>query len=120
MLLAELAIAVLLLVSGVLAFRRSMRKRLHSRTMFWTLVGLGIIVGGYLSVGLIWQTKTMRFFGAPVTAAVFQLSENGYWEDYVGPLTVPAAVINFAVGFLLPHLPSWIRAHLRTGEPGAT
>jgi uncharacterized membrane protein YedE/YeeE len=105
-------VAVLLLAAGVLAFRRSLRERTSNRGAFWFGVVLGLIAGGYLSIGLIWQSKTTRFFGAPLTAAVFQRSENGYWEDYVGPLTIPSMLVNFAVGFFLPHLAARIRARL--------
>jgi hypothetical protein len=81
---------------------------------------LGLLAGGYLSFGLVWQTEKTRFLGAPLTAAVFQLSESGYWLDYVGPLTLPFAVINFAVGFFLPHLGAWLWTRLRSHRAAST
>jgi hypothetical protein len=40
-------------------------------------------------------------YGVPFMSAVFQKRE-GVWEDFVGPLTLPAFIANAAVGFLLP------------------
>lgn len=57
LILAECAVAVVLLVTGSLAFRRSLRERLRSRSAFWLLVVLGVIAGGYLTIGLVWQTR---------------------------------------------------------------
>jgi len=112
LLIAELSVAVLLLSAGVLAFRQSRRERLRNKRTFRVCVVLGLLVGGYLSIGLVWQTEKTRLFGAPLTAVVFQLSESGYWEDYVGPMTLPFAVVNFAVGFFLPHLGAWVWTRL--------
>jgi hypothetical protein len=119
LLIAELGVAVLLLSAGAIAFRQSRRERLSTKRVFPVCVVLGLLVGGYLSVGLVWQMEKTRLFGAPLTAVVFQLSESGYWEDYVGPLTFPFAVVNFAVGFFLPHLGAWVwtRLHSRLAAP---
>src|SRR4051794_3405445 len=114
MLIVESAVAILLLGAGWFAFRRSAQGRASNRGAFRLRVVLGLLAGGYLSIGLIWQSERTRVFGAPLTAAVFQRSENGYWEDYVGPLTVPSMLVNFAVGFFLPHLAAWIWSRLRT------
>jgi hypothetical protein len=113
---AELAVAIALLVAGGIAFRRAVRERFQHRGPFWMRVAVGVLAGGYLSIGLVWQSATTRFFGAPLTAAVFQRSPNGYWQDFVGPLTLPAMLINFAVGFFIPHLAAQAGAFLRSGR----
>ena len=81
--------------------------------MFRVCIGVGLLAGAYFSFGVVWQTEKTRFLGAPLTVAIFQLSETGTWEDYVGPLTLPFAVVNFAVGFFLPHLGAWVWTWLR-------
>ena len=120
LLIAEFGVAALLLAFGGFAFRRSLRERTSNRGTFWLRVVLGVLAGGYLSIGLIWQSNMTRFFGAPLTAAVFQRSENGYWEDYVGPLTVPSMLVNFAVGFFLPHLAARIGTRLLSCRAAST
>ena len=120
LLIAECGVSVLLLAAGGFAFWRSVRERTSNRGAFWLRVVLGLVAGGYLSIGLIWQSKTTRFFGAPLTAAVFQRSENGYWEDYVGPLTVPSMVVNFVVGFFLSHLAARVGTRLRSRRAAST
>src|SRR5438445_11488371 len=101
LLIAEFGVAALLLAFGGFAFRRSLRERTSNRGAFWLRVVLGVLSGGYLSIGLIWQSHTTRFFGAPLTAAVFPRSENGYWQDYVRPPTLPSVLVNHAFGCLL-------------------
>ena len=120
LLIAECGVAVLLLAAGGFAFTWSVRERMSNRGAFWLRAVLGLVAGGYLSIGLIWQSNTTRFFGAPLTAAVFQRSENGYWEDYVGPLTVPSMLVNFAVGFFLPHLAARIGTRLLSCRAAST
>ena len=40
-------------------------------------------------------------YGFPFMSAIFQLRDR-VWEDFVGPLTVPAVIDNAVVAFLLP------------------
>lgn len=44
-----------------------------------------------------------RVFGFPFASFVLQWNGNG-WVDFVGPLTMPAAALNFVVALLLPHV----------------
>lgn len=42
-----------------------------------------------------------RVFGFPFMSFVFQ-KRGALWEDYIGPLTVPALIANAVVSLLLP------------------
>ena len=63
----------------------------------------GIALGCTLSGLRIPISEKAKTLGFPFLSAVFELHD-GRWEDYVGVITLPAAIGNFVVGVLVPHL----------------
>lgn len=59
---------------------------------------------GFTLSGLTTQfSPTTKTVGFPFLSGVLELHD-GRWSDYVGPLTLPAAVGNFSIGVLTPQL----------------
>ena len=74
----------------------------------WLVAELCVAVGGVmLGCTLFGYTAfasaTVKTVGFPFLAAVFECHD-GRWADYVGAITLPAGVGNFAVGVLTPHV----------------
>lgn len=65
----------------------------------------GICLGGAAVVYIRYPAPDTRLLGFPFLAAAFERTSDGAWADYVGAITLPATIGNFAVGLLLPHLP---------------
>jgi hypothetical protein len=63
----------------------------------------GVALGSTLFGFTVYASPSVKTVGFPFLAAVFELHD-GRWADYVGPLTLPAALGNFAVGVLTPQL----------------
>ena len=115
---AQIFVALLLLVGGIAAFRDSVhrwRAKQLSRARFTLLIVAGLLVGFYFSVWPVWWSSRTTWLGAPLTVAVFQ---DG--QDFVGPLTLPFAIVNFVIGLLLVHMPGWIIARRRRGTPATS
>ena len=62
-------------------------------------IALGCSLWGYTAQ----SSPTLKTIGFPFLAGVFELHD-GRWEDYVGAITLPAVIGNFAVGMVTPHL----------------
>ena len=85
----------------------------------WIFAIVGFIVAG-VALGVVgishssYPNPDTRLLGFPFVAAEFQRSPTGGWVDFVGIRTVPAALGNFTVGMLLPHVVFagvlWLRA----------
>ena len=79
-----------------------------------TVEAIVLVCGICLGVAAVahshYPTPDKRLVGFPFLAAVFERTPSGAWADYVGPITLPATIGNFAVGLLLPHLPlaTWL------------
>jgi hypothetical protein len=75
----------------------------------WWIVGesvaavTGIVLGCFLAVIVYPYSPTARIVGFPFMSAVWELSD-GKWLDFVGPLTLPAAIGNLIVGFAFPQI----------------
>lgn len=65
----------------------------------------GICLGVAAVVYIRYPAPDTRLLGFPFLAAAFERTPGGAWADYVGAITLPATIGNFAVGLLLPHLP---------------
>lgn len=110
MLLVVLSIlGIVILVAGLIAANYLMRAFSSHRGRGWLIAGevfvavTGLLLGCFL-FSVTWPySATARIVGFPFFSAVWELSD-GRWLDFVGPLTFPAAVGNFLVGFLLPHI----------------
>lgn len=67
-----LVAAILLLVAdlrsvlGAIRLLRSPEGTPKDRRRLWVLLALGILAGGYLSVGLVYASAKTRWFGAPL------------------------------------------------------
>jgi hypothetical protein len=91
----------------------------------WWIVGasvvtvIGILLGCFLSVVEYPYSPTARIVGFPFVSAVLELSD-GRWLDFVGPLTLPAAIGNMAAGYLLPYIvfALVVRRHFYAGSCG--
>jgi len=99
---------VVLLVGGVAArylFRTLQKGRLG---LYWLTAEVVALLGG-LGLGAVLFTlryhysPTIRIIGFPFPAAFLEL-HSGYWDDYGGPLTLPAMLGNFLVGLLAPQI----------------
>ncbi|HEY3969260.1 MAG TPA: hypothetical protein VGM05_32210 [Planctomycetaceae bacterium] len=64
---------------------------------------IGILLGGFLAVVVYPYSPTARIVGFPFISAIWELSD-GTWLDFVGPLTLPAAIGNVVAGFALPQI----------------
>lgn len=77
------------------------------------LLGIGIVVGLYLSCGLVYSSETLRWYGAPLPVAAFERVPEGDWGGFPGPLGLLAAAPNllFWMGLALAprSLPYWYK-----------
>jgi hypothetical protein len=64
---------------------------------------IGIVLGCFLAVVVYPYSPTARIVGFPFMSAIWELSD-GKWLDFVGPLTLPAAIGNVVAGFALPQI----------------
>jgi hypothetical protein len=63
----------------------------------------GIALGSTLFGFTIHYSPTVKTVGFPFLAAAFEL-QGAHWVDYLAAFTLPAAIGNFVVGVLTPHL----------------
>jgi hypothetical protein len=81
-----------------LGLRRGFQSKLErpSKLLLWVS---SLVLGGGagFSIGYPLNEKT-QIYGFPFPAAIFQREPNGQWLDYVGPLTMPFALMNAMVG----------------------
>jgi hypothetical protein len=64
---------------------------------------IGILLGCYLAIVVYRYSPTARIVGFPFMSAIWELSD-GKSLDFVGPLTLPAAIGNIFAGVAIPHL----------------
>lgn len=76
----------------------------------WVIAEAIVLIAG-LALGIAavshsrYPTPDTRLVGFPFLMAIFERSPTGGWADFVGFLTLPALIGNFAAGLLLPHIP---------------
>jgi hypothetical protein len=89
------------LTGGVFAFIRNRRQahRIPQPALRITLLAIGAALGAASTSFAYPLDDNTQIIGLPFTAAAF---EGG--ADFVGPLTIPAFLANFAFWFLLPQL----------------
>ena len=115
---------VVLLAGGVAArylFRTLRKRRLG---LYWLTAEVAALLGG-VGLGTVLFTlhyhysPNVRIIGFRFPAAFLELYR-GYWDDYAGPLTLPAALGNFLVGVLAPQiiLAPLVWVHLRRSCEG--
>jgi hypothetical protein len=106
-------------IAAVVSNRRFFQQasRLRYQRAFRALL---LIIGVALAAGSLFiqypLSPKIQVFGAPFVSALFQRTEHG-WEDFAGPLTMPAMLGNAAIAFLLPQVPLAVARWLR-GRPG--
>jgi len=64
---------------------------------------IGIVLGCVLAVVVYPYSPTARIVGFPFMSVIWELSD-GKWLDFVGPLTLPAAIGNVVTGFAIPQI----------------
>lgn len=110
------AIVVLLAAAGsvhdAVRLLRSQEGSPRERRRLWGLLAIGIIGGGYLSVGSVYASATTRWYGAPMPVVIFQIM-GGKWADFVGPFSLIAPFYNLVfwlgLAFAPVTLPNWWR-----------
>ncbi len=100
------------LVAGYFAFRRNGRDVAASRLslLVWRvalLVGVALAILSLLARYPLDATR--RIVGFPFMAAAWE-KRGDHWQDFVGPLTLPAYAANAAFAFMLPQLLLRIRS----------
>jgi len=117
-------LALLLIVAGLLYAsymstvyaQRNLDGLIQNKRMLLIARVLLLIVGG--SVGVLLSIYSLRvsethvIVGLPFPLAVWEYS-SGQWQDYVSPLSIPAAVLNLVVGLALVHFPISVAARVR-------
>jgi hypothetical protein len=113
-----LTTVILLLVVAVGSVRSGIRRWRSPETgpkerrTLGLLLALGILGGGYLSVGLVYASAKTRWFGAPMPVVIFQPGGDK-WMDFPSPLTPVAPFYNLivwlALAFAPVTLPRWWR-----------
>lgn len=94
------------LIAGCIAFRRNRRDVASSGVSLlgWRVALLVGVALAFLSfLGRYPLDATHRILGFPFMAAAWE-KHGDHWQDFVGPLTLPAYVANAAFAFLLPQL----------------
>jgi hypothetical protein len=95
-------------IAGVVATIRNLRELSGPRRPVSRLLDIAAAVGGIVLAFVCYHatysySDTMRIWGFPFSAAVFEKHGN-HWLDFVGPVTGPAAVGNAIFGLVLPQL----------------
>ena len=114
MFIAFMVMGVALLVVSVLAWRgnRALAGSLPSTSRWraayrlWPLLGLLLGVVGFFVHFSYTTSERYTVYGFPFPA--YALDASGH--DYVGFITLPLMLINFACWFLLVHLAFWLSA----------
>ena len=117
--------ALLCITVAGLGLRRGLQTKV-ARTPKVLLWASSVVLGGAagLSTGYSLNQKT-QVYGFPFPAAIFQQEPNGQWLDYVGPLTMPFALLNAVVGagvflYLTLAIVSHFAKRRRPGSPWAS
>jgi hypothetical protein len=117
MFLLLLAAILLLVVSvrsvlGAIRMLRSQAGTPKERRALWSLLALGLLGGGYLSVGLVYASAKVRWYGAPIPMVIFE-RWGDKWADFVSPFSVIGPIYNLGLWLGLAvapvTLPAWWR-----------
>lgn len=81
------------------------------RVVWWIRLFLGL-VGGIVCAGIVYPISAdARIGGFPIPAYAWERLESGGWGDFVGALTGPALLVDFAIGFwVFRKASTWIAA----------
>lgn len=95
-------------IAGVVATTRNLRDLMDAPRRpinLWYVVGAiaGIAFALTCYGARYAYSDTIHVWGFPFFAALFQ-KDGASWSDFVGPLTIPAAIGNATFGFVLPQL----------------
>lgn len=95
-------IGLLILACTALAVHLRIR---HFKLQWWRIqripIAIGVVLGAISGCASYPTNDSTRVIGIPFPAAVFQ-KQAGVWMDFVGPMTLPSMVGNFALFFLVP------------------
>jgi len=105
-----------ILVASVVALRRNQRDVASPRLSLRVRLGTWIL-GLVLATASLFVSyplgDTHRIVGFPFMAAAWE-KHGDHWEDFVGPLTIPAYLANAILALTLPQLvPRLLRARRR-------
>jgi len=112
MVLALALLGVVLLGTSIWAYRMNKRLAISTMPALWRtawrwrwLIGLILGVGSiYLRYPLQGGSDHYIVYGVPFMSYAFD--QHGH--DYVGPLTLPALILNFTTWAMLPQLILWV------------
>jgi hypothetical protein len=89
------------------------------RAVWWICLFVGL-VGGTVCAGIVYPVSAdARVGGFPIPAYAWERLESGAWGDFVGALTGPALLVDFAIGFWVFRKASrWIASRLKRSRRG--
>jgi hypothetical protein len=111
MVLALMLIGVAVLAASIWAWRKNMKVVVAEMPPLWRglwrwrwVIGIALgIAGCFLRYPLDGDTDRYTVYGVPFMSYAFD--QRGH--DYVGPLTMPALLLNFVTWAMLPQLAFW-------------
>jgi len=86
---------------GLVYICRVRHRGLYRGRSLVVALAIGIVLGVAADYASYMENDYTRICGVPLMYAIF-LRRGDYWDDFVGPLTLPCLLGNFLIGLGLP------------------